>query len=105
MTSALAGIGFELEFAALFAVVDPLAPGRRRELAAACEHASGHACGAVNFGTEGPLFQQLGMEVVVCGPGEIAVAHQPNESIALAEATRAVDLVEGLVRRFCGAAA
>ena len=105
VTAALAGSGFGLEFAALFAGVDPLAPGPRRELAAACEHASGHACGAVNFGTEGPLFQELGMEVVVCGPGEIAVAHQPNESIALAEATRAVDLVEGLVRRFCGAAA
>jgi acetylornithine deacetylase len=105
VTAALAGSGFGLEFAALFAGVDPLAPGRRRELAVACEHASGHACGAVNFGTEGPLFQELGMEVVVCGPGEIAVAHQPNESIALAEAARAVDMVEGLVRRFCGAAA
>jgi acetylornithine deacetylase len=105
VTAALAGSGFGLEFAALFAGVDPLAPGRCRELAVACEHASGHACGAVNFGTEGPLFQELGMEVVVCGPGEIAVAHQPNESIALAEAARAVDMVEGLVRRFCGAAA
>jgi acetylornithine deacetylase len=104
VTEALAGSGFGLEFAALFAGVDPLAPGERRELAVACEHASGHACGAVNFGTEGPLFQQLGMEVVVCGPGEIAVAHQPDESIALAEAARAVEMVEGLVRRFCGAA-
>jgi len=83
--------------------VDPLAPGDRRELATACEHAAGHACGAVNFGTEGPLFQQLDMEVVVCGPGEIAVAHQPDESVDLAEVARAVDMVEGLVQRFCGA--
>jgi acetylornithine deacetylase len=104
VSEALEGSGFGLAFAALFAGVDPLAPGERRELAVACEHASGHACGAVNFGTEGPLFQQLGMEVVVCGPGEIAVAHQPDESIALAEAARAVEMVEGLVRRFCGAA-
>jgi acetylornithine deacetylase len=97
----LDGSGFELEFIPLFEGVEPLAPGARRELAGACEHAAGHACGAVNFGTEGPLFQQLGMEVVVCGPGEIAVAHQPDESIELAEAARAVDMVEGLVRRFC----
>lgn len=94
---------YGLEFVALFEGVDPLAPGARRDLAAACEHAAGHACGAVNFGTEGPLFQQLGMEVVVCGPGEIAVAHQPDESIELSEAARAVDMVERLVQRFCGA--
>jgi acetylornithine deacetylase len=76
----------------------------RRELASACEHASGHACGAVNFATEGPLFEQLGMEAVICGPGEIAVAHQPDESIVLADAARAVDMVESLVQRFCRAA-
>jgi acetylornithine deacetylase len=103
VAKALEGSGFELGFVALFEGVDPLAPGARRELAAACEHAAGHACGAVNFGTEGPLYQQLGMEVVVCGPGDIALAHQPDESIELGEAARAVDLLEGLARRFCGA--
>jgi len=101
---ALRGSGFRVEFVPLFEGVDPLAPGARRELAEACEHASGHRCGAVNFATEGPLYQQLGMEVVVCGPGEIAVAHQPDESVELAEAARAVDMVEGLVQRFCGKA-
>lgn len=105
VTAALAGSGFTLDFEPLFAGIDPLAPGARRELAQACEHAAGHACAAVNFGTEGPLFQQLDMEVVICGPGEIAVAHQPDESIALAEAVRAVDLVEGVMRLFCKARA
>jgi acetylornithine deacetylase len=104
VSDALEGSGFGLEFVPLFEGVDPLAPGARRELATACEHALGHACGAVNFGTEGPLYQRLDMEVVVCGPGEIDVAHQPNESIDLGEAARAVDLVEGIVQRFCGAA-
>jgi acetylornithine deacetylase len=99
----LEGSGFQLEFTALFEGIDPLAPGDRHALGDACEQAAGHACGAVNFGTEGPLFQQLDMEVVVMGPGEIAVAHQPDESIALADVHRAVDLVEGLVGRFCGA--
>jgi acetylornithine deacetylase len=101
---ALEGSGFALEFVALFEGVDPLAPAGDGDLAAACEHAAGHACGAVNFGTEGPLFQQLGMEVVICGPGDIAVAHQPDESIELADAARAVDMIERLVRRFCRAA-
>ncbi len=105
ITRMLEGSGFELEFVALFEGVDPLAPHGEHALADACEHVAGHACGAVNFGTEGPLFQQLDMEVVICGPGEIAVAHQPDESIELAQAARAVDMVEALVRRFCGAPA
>jgi acetylornithine deacetylase len=102
VTRALEDSGFRLEFRALFEGVDPLAPGARRELAEACEHAAGEPCGAVNFGTEGPLFQQLGMEVVICGPGDIAQAHQPDEFILLEDAHRAVDLVAGLAQRFCG---
>ncbi len=35
------------------------------------------------FGTEGGLFQQAGIPAVVCGPGDIAQAHQPNEYIPL----------------------
>jgi acetylornithine deacetylase len=104
VSRALEGSGFELGFTALFDGIDPLAPGAHKDLAQACEHASGHACGAVNFGTEGPLFQQLDMDVVICGPGDIAVAHQPDESIALTQAYRAVDVMEQLVRHFCSQA-
>lgn len=104
VTRALEGSGFEPAFTSLFEGVDPLAPGAGSALARACEHASGHACGAVNFGTEGPLFQQLDMEVIICGPGDIAVAHQPDESIGLAGTYRAVDVLEQLVRQFCSQA-
>jgi acetylornithine deacetylase len=38
---------------------------------------------AVSFGTEGSLFQQAGIPAVICGPGSIEQAHQPNEFIAL----------------------
>jgi acetylornithine deacetylase len=37
---------------------------------------------AVAFGTEGGIFQGHGLPVVVCGPGSIDQAHQPNEFIA-----------------------
>ncbi|MEM8853647.1 MAG: acetylornithine deacetylase [Pseudomonadota bacterium] len=49
---------------------------------------------AVSFGTEAGSFQGAGIETVVCGPGSITIAHQPDESIAidqLAAATRLVD--------------
>ncbi|MBP5858921.1 acetylornithine deacetylase [Marivibrio halodurans] len=35
----------------------------------------------VSYGTEAGQFQQAGMAAVVCGPGSIAQAHQPNEFI------------------------
>ena len=39
----------------------------------------------VAFGTEGGLFQEAGMSTVVCGPGSIDQAHQPDEFIELAQ--------------------
>lgn len=40
---------------------------------------------AMPFGTEAGFFQQAGIPALVCGPGSIAQAHQPNEWIAIAE--------------------
>jgi acetylornithine deacetylase len=40
-------------------------------------------CGKVSFGTEAALFHHAGMPAVICGPGHIAQAHQPNEWVTL----------------------
>ncbi len=37
------------------------------------------------FGTDAARFQAVGISAVVCGPGDIAIAHRPNESIALSQ--------------------
>ena len=39
--------------------------------------------GKVSFGTEAALFARAGVPAIVCGPGHIAQAHQPNEWVAL----------------------
>ena len=39
--------------------------------------------GKVSFGTEAALFHQVGVPTIVCGPGHIAQAHQPNEWVSL----------------------
>ncbi|MBL4813686.1 MAG: acetylornithine deacetylase [Rhodobacteraceae bacterium] len=39
----------------------------------------------VSYGTEAGHFQNAGYSVVVCGPGNIAQAHQPNEFISVAQ--------------------
>lgn len=39
----------------------------------------------VSFASEAGLFQRAGIPAIVCGPGSIDVAHQPNEFITSAE--------------------
>jgi acetylornithine deacetylase len=38
--------------------------------------------GVVPFGTEAGIFQNLGMDVVICGPGSIEQAHKADEFVA-----------------------
>jgi acetylornithine deacetylase len=51
--------------------------------------------GTVSFATEAGLFQDAGMSAVVCGPGSIVQAHQPNEYIDIAQ----LDAGETLLRK------
>lgn len=63
-----------------------------------------HRCGAegdappLAFGTEAGFFQEAGIPAVVCGPGSIAQAHQPDEWIAIADLHRADAFMESLGR-------
>jgi len=41
--------------------------------------------GVVSYGTEAGQFQDAGYSAVVCGPGDIAQAHQPDEFLELSE--------------------
>ena len=43
---------------------------------------------AVSYGTEAGLFQMGGCDSVICGPGNIAQAHRPDEFIAISELGR-----------------
>ena len=39
----------------------------------------------VSYGTEAGQFQAAGYSVVVCGPGDIGQAHQPDEYLEVAQ--------------------
>jgi acetylornithine deacetylase len=52
---------------------------------------------AVNYGTEAGLFEKAGFSSVVCGPGDIAQAHQPNEFIALSQLTACDNMLNSLL--------
>ena len=49
----------------------------------AMQLSNNNTVGKVSYGTEAGLFQQLGVPTVICGPGDIAEAHRPNEFVAL----------------------
>nr|WP_282568238.1 acetylornithine deacetylase [Bosea sp. AAP35] len=51
----------------------------------------------VAYGTEGGLFQRAGWSTVVCGPGDIAQAHQPDEFITVAQLDAGTAFVRRLI--------
>ena len=51
----------------------------------------------VAFGTEAGLFQQAGIPSVVCGPGSINQAHQPDEFVSLEQLARCQAFMRGLL--------
>ncbi len=57
--------------------------------------------GTVPFGTEAGLYQQLGIDCVVCGPGSIEQAHKPDEFIARDQLAACLTMLEGLKPYLC----
>lgn len=55
--------------------------------------------GAVSFATEAGSFQRAGIHSLVCGPGSIDQAHQPDEYIETAELARCERMVEAIIQR------
>ena len=51
----------------------------------------------VPFGTEAGLFQEMGMDVVVCGPGHIAQAHKPDEFVEIDQMKACLAMLEPLM--------
>jgi acetylornithine deacetylase len=55
-----------------------------------------HRTTEVAFGTEAGIFKQTGLRTVVCGPGSINQAHQPDEYVTLEQLARCEQFMRGL---------
>lgn len=53
---------------------------------------------AVSYGTEAGLFQATEIPTVICGPGDIADAHKPDEFIELSQIAACEKFVHNLIR-------
>lgn len=56
-----------------------------------------NASGVVSYGTEAGQFQEAGYSAVVCGPGDIAQAHQPDEFLEVSEFQAGIRFMEALL--------
>jgi acetylornithine deacetylase len=65
---------------------------------ALCRRLSGTKRAAkLSFGTEAGHFAARGVPAVVCGPGDIAVAHKPDEHVEVEQLERCATFLRGLV--------
>ncbi|NEX46343.1 acetylornithine deacetylase [Pseudotabrizicola algicola] len=56
----------------------------------------------LSYGTEGGLFaQSLGVPVVICGPGDMAQGHRPDEYIETSQLAACDAALDAALRRFC----
>ncbi len=76
--------------------LEPMDTNAARDLIAGLIGANG--ADVVPFGTEAGLFQQMGMSVVVCGPGFIEQAHKPDEFVSVDQLQSCLDMLERLGR-------
>jgi acetylornithine deacetylase len=55
----------------------------------------------VSYGTEGSQFQARGYSTVICGPGDIAQAHQPDEFLSLEQLAAGEAFIDRLLDSVC----
>ncbi|WP_282190439.1 acetylornithine deacetylase [Azospirillum brasilense] len=80
--------------------VPGLAPEPDGPAAQLCHALTGrNDTGMVSFAAEAGQFQEAGLSTVLCGPGSIDQAHQPNEYIDVAQVTACEGFLRDLVRR------
>jgi acetylornithine deacetylase len=65
------------------------------------EKQTGITAQSVAFGTEAPYLAELGMDVVVMGPGDIALAHQNNEYLHTDYIHKTIKLLKNTIAHYC----
>ncbi|MEW8500484.1 MAG: acetylornithine deacetylase [Candidatus Thiodiazotropha taylori] len=99
--SCLSDSGLEWHYKPLFDGIPAVETPAEAAIVKAVERFTDSQAGAVAFGTEAPYLNSMGMETVICGPGSIDQAHQPDEYIPLEHIQPAINLIQSLIRKFC----
>ena len=68
---------------------------------ALCEALGASPAGGALFVTDGCRLARAGIAAVICGPGDLEQAHQPDESVSRRALERSTTLVAEVVRHLC----
>ncbi|MEP2030282.1 MAG: acetylornithine deacetylase [Paracoccaceae bacterium] len=80
-------------------IVPGLKPEEQGEAEALVRSLTGDNAGhVVSYGTEAGQFQEAGYSAVICGPGDIAQAHQPNEFVTVEQFNAGLNFMERLLQ-------
>lgn len=101
LNKCLAESSLSWELEPVFEGIPAMETHRDATIVQAVEQLTGAPAGAVAFGTEGPYLNSMGMQTVICGPGNIDQAHQPDEYLPHEHIQPAINLIKSLVRQFC----
>lgn len=94
-------LGIKAEIVPLFAGAPAFTTAENSEMLALLEKLTGQRGVAVGFGTEGPFLQELGMDTVVFGPGNIDQAHQPDEYMSMEMLQPFIDYLQKIIKMSC----
>jgi acetylornithine deacetylase len=97
----IADSGLRIEYLPLFDGIPAMETDGDAAIVKVTEKLTGYSSQAVAFGTEGPYFNNMGMDTVILGPGSIDQAHQPDEYLALDQIKPGVQLIKNLINHFC----
>jgi len=93
--------GIQASFKVLFEGVPAMETPVSAGIVQLAEKLTGHSAEAVAFATEAPYLNQLGMQTVVLGPGDIDQAHQPDEYLALDRLTPTIEILKQMIDTIC----
>lgn len=65
------------------------------------EEMTGQSCVAMNYATEAPFIQSIGVDTFVLGPGSIDQAHQSDEYIEVTQLQKMKKILDALIANVC----
>jgi acetylornithine deacetylase len=101
VANALEGGPWTFDVSAVGGYADAFEGPSDAEFSGVVETLCGCSAKTALFGTEAPFLAELGLQTLVLGAGDIAVAHQPDEYVTIAAIERATDVYANLIQRFC----
>ncbi len=97
----LAQSGLKIEYEVLFDGIPAMETAAESDIVQFLQQQSGEVADSVAFATEAPYLQALGMDVVVMGPGDIALAHQCNEYLHGQYIDKTISWLQNTIAHYC----